>query len=120
MVTGDALCVSNADGQGEAVVVPASNGIDVHQPAWSADGSALYYLRSIEVAGKPPTENWRVPVTGGAPQPIVAGHSAQMPRAAPDGSALFYAWSSTGDLLSLWRLPLAGGPPVRITTGIGE
>jgi Tol biopolymer transport system component len=112
--------VSGADGQGESIVVPASNGVHVHQPAWSADGSSLYYLRSIEIAGKPPTEIWRIPATGGTPQPVVTGHSAQMPRAAPDGRSLLYAWSATGDRLGLWRLPLGGGAHVRVTTGAGE
>jgi Tol biopolymer transport system component len=80
----------------------------------------LYYLRSIEIAGKPPTEIWRVAVTGGASEPVITGHSAQMPRPGPDGRWLFYAWSATGDALNLWRRPLDGGAPERLTTGAGE
>ncbi len=120
LVQGDAIAVARADGTDERVLVPAADGLHLHQPAWSTDGAWVYFTRSVEIANEPPIEIWRVPSGGGATGRVIATEGLAMnPEPLADG-ALVYAGGAAGDLMGL--LVRAPGSPVarRLTLGAGE
>jgi Tol biopolymer transport system component/imidazolonepropionase-like amidohydrolase len=96
----------------------------LRRPGQSPDGAAIVF----ESLG----QLWRQPVAAGKalgePQRITSGARAQdptpereyAPAISPDGgSVAFVSWSDR-DLGSVWRVPLAGGEPTRLTTEPGH
>jgi Tol biopolymer transport system component len=119
-VGGDSIVVARPDGSDERVVVPPS-GVHTHEPAWSADGSWIYFDRGLMVSDEGPTEIWRVPSGGGAVEPVVQALGvAQAPLPTPDGRGLVYAGNQSGDTLNIWWRPIAGGRERRLTYGAGD
>ena len=100
--------------------MPLSGGIHAHWPAWSGDGKAIYFLRSISTQNLEPSEIYRVNVEGGPPEPVVSTtRRAVYPSPARDGTGLLYSANPDSAELALWWMP-TGGHTVRLTTGIGE
>jgi Tol biopolymer transport system component len=119
--SGDAILVARADGADERVLVPAALGIHAHEPAWSADGTAVYFARGPMNNNQPPTEIWRVPSGGGEAERVVVTEGiAESPLPTPDGRGLVYAGDQAGGALNLWWRPLRGGRERRLTRGAGE
>ncbi len=118
---GDAIWIADADGSNARPLVQAEGNLHKHWPSWSADGQYVYFSRSMGAWNAAPTEVFRVAVTGGAPELVVASASrAVFAAATPDGRSLIYAADPVGSELNLWWRPLAGGVSVRLTTGAGE
>jgi eukaryotic-like serine/threonine-protein kinase len=118
---GDAIWIADGDGNNARVLVRAEGNVHVHWPSWSADGHDVYFHRSITAWNAEPTEVYRVAADGGTPERVVASASrAAFAVATPDGRGLIYAANPTKAELNLWWRPLAGGEPVRLTTGVGE
>jgi TolB protein len=118
--SGDSLRVSDVSGEDEREVVPLAGGIHLHWPAWSADGQSIYYVRSVASQNMEPSEIYRVPISGGSPEAVVATtRRAVNPWPAKDGSGLLYSANLTSSELALWWLP-AKGSAVRVTTGAGD
>ncbi len=117
---GDSLWVADATGEHPREVVSLSGGVHVHWPAWSADGRFVYFNYGINTSNLEPTEIFRVPVTGGPPEPVIAtSRRAIFPCPSPDGRGLLYSSNPVGVELSLWWKPF-DGDPVRVTTGVGQ
>ena len=118
---GDALLVARPDGTGERVLVPPSQGLHFHEPAWSHDGAWVYFNRGLMPNNDAPTEIWRVPSGGGAAERVVSTQGvARDPLLTPDGKALVYAGDQSGGALNLWWRPLRGGGERRLTRGAGD
>ncbi len=84
-----------------------ADGYNNSTPAWSRDGSFIYFLSSRSGSG----QIWRVAAAGGAVVPItrLGALALQISRA---GDALFYLEDAPGsNLHTLWRLPLRNGLP---------
>src|SRR5580765_2757523 len=89
---GDSLLVFDVSGEPSRTVVPLVGGIHLHWPAWSADGQSIYYIRSVASQNMEPSEIYRVPISGGSPEAVVATtRRAINPWPAKDGSGLLYS-----------------------------
>ena len=118
---GDALWIADADGSNRRLLVRPEGNVHAHWPSWSADGRYVYFNRSITAWNAEPTEVYRVAVDGGAPERFVGStNRAGYPIATRDARGLIYAANPTKADLNLWWRPVAGGAPVRLTTGVGE
>jgi Tol biopolymer transport system component len=116
---GDALIVSGSDGSHEREILSSSD--HVHAPAWSTDGSFVYFIRSKAPANQEPSEIWRIPAAGGSPERVVASsRRAVFPAPMPGGRGLLYSANPDSAELGLWWLPPSGGTAARITTGVGS
>lgn len=83
----------------------------------SPDGRvAVYVVRAIDREHDTWTSTlWRVPVSGGAPQPLTHGNrSDSMPRFAPDGRYLAFL-SEVDDQSQVYVLPMTGGEAFKVT-----
>lgn len=113
------LTTSTVDG-GDARVLLRSDSVHpfLRNPAWSPDGRQIAVVKgSGGVAG----EIWLLPAGGGTarraieePAPIFS----DSPVFTADGRGIVHA-SNRGGATNIWRLALAGGAPVRLTTGPG-
>jgi Tol biopolymer transport system component len=84
-------------------------------PAWSADGRQI----AIEypVTGRPAV--FVLPSGGGQPRPLVSDKwSNSQPGWSHDGRWLYF-YSDRDATSDLWRIPLAGGSPSRVTRHTG-
>jgi len=79
-------------------------------PAFSPDGRQIAFSRG-DADGA-----WHIWITdaeGGQPRRLTSGAGEVYPRFTPDGSAIVYqGWSAPR---RIWRVPVAGGPPVPLT-----
>jgi Tol biopolymer transport system component len=117
---GDAVVVSDTDGQHERVLVPAGGGLHLHQVAWAPDGTYVYYAQSFD-PNHSVGEIYRVPAAGGTPERVVeTAGLAVHPAPTADGTAVIYAGNHQGEGLNLWWHPLDGSPEHRLTAGAGE
>jgi Tol biopolymer transport system component len=117
---GDALAVSSSDGTGERMLVDRQGGRHVHWSAWSRDGQWIYFIYTYENWHTEPSDIYRVPVRGGAPEPVVqSARRAIYPAPMPGGDLLFAANPRTLEL-GLWWLRAGASAPVLLTNGIGE
>ncbi|MEO5894460.1 MAG: protein kinase, partial [Vicinamibacterales bacterium] len=117
---GDAVAVANTDGSAEKVLVPAAGGLHFHQVAWSRDDRYIYYVRTA-MANHTQGDIYRVPASGGTPEPVVqTPGTAMYPAPTPDGAAIIYAGNRRGEGFNLWWHPLDGSPEQRLTIGTGE
>jgi Tol biopolymer transport system component len=117
---GDAVAIAAADGQNERILVEAAGGLHLHQVAWGHDGRHVYYSRTLE-PNHALGEIYRVPASGGTPEPVVRTQGTAMyPAPTPDGRALIYAGDHDGEGMNIWWRPLDGAPERRLTTGAGD
>ena len=117
---GDSIWVADATGERSTELLPVSGGIHAHWPTWSADGRYVFFHRGVNSSGREPTEVWRVPVSGGPAERVIAtSRRAVFPCPSADGRGLLYSSNPNSVELSLWWKP-TGQDPVRITTGVGE
>ena len=120
-LAGDALFVADADGTNQKEIVKAHDGMHIHWPTWSPDGS-IYFIRKFEttVANQESAEIYRIPSRGGPMESVVStSRRAMFPVPMPKGGGLIYSANPTSAELSLWWRP-ANGEARRLTTGIGE
>ncbi|MEP6994233.1 MAG: LpqB family beta-propeller domain-containing protein [Acidobacteriota bacterium] len=116
---GDGLIVSDATG-GNAKELQSSN-LHIHAPAWSSDGSRIYYLKSAATLNEEPSEIWSVGADGGGAKPVVpTSRRAVYPAPMPGGRGLLYSANPDSAELGLWWLPPSGRGPKRVTVGAGE
>ena len=117
--TKTALTTSALDGS-EARTLMTSDSVYpfLRYPAWSPDGRQIAVVRgSGGVAG----EIWLVAADGGEPRKAIeepASVYSDSPVFTPDGRGIVHT-SNRGGATNIWFLPLAGGDPVRLTTGPG-
>ena len=117
---GDALVVAGADGSSPREVVRPDGGHHVHWPTWSPDGQSIYFVYTFQPFNTEPAEIYRVPVSGGAIEPVVRTiRRAVYPATLPNGDLVFSA-NPDSVALGLWWQSARGGAPQRLTTGLGE
>jgi len=83
-----------------------------NQPAFTADGRALFYTSIREDAQ---ADIWRVPVSGGAPLRVTdTPESEYSATLMPDGLSISVIRVERDSTQRLWRLPLDGGSPALV------
>jgi Tol biopolymer transport system component len=87
--------------------IPTLPGADNLAPSWSRDGRWLYFSSKH---GNDPFQLWKVPRDGGAPVEITREGGIAAVESV-DGNYLYYSKYETS---GIWRLPLKGGPEVRV------
>lgn len=118
---GEALFVAAADGTNRVEIVRGRGGVHAHRPAWSQDGRHLYFVSTTARYDQEPAGIFRVPVAGGAIEPVIqTSRRALDPLPMLDGGLIYAANPTTADLDLWWRPPNESGNPVRLTTGVGE
>jgi Tol biopolymer transport system component len=115
------LVVERGGGARDLAVVPVGGGAvrtlvsgdaTISTPHISPDGTQIVY--SSDRAG---TEDiWVVSTAGGAPRQLVnwPGYE-QSPVWSADGSTIYFVSSKDARLGDVWKVPAAGGEPVRVT-----
>ncbi|MGK5170258.1 S9 family peptidase [Geodermatophilus sp. CPCC 205761] len=92
---------------------------DVHSPRFSPDGSALVCVReTLPTFEEPPDFTLlHVDVAGGAAHDLTAGFDRwpSAPQFSADGTAVYFLADDDGRH-ALFRVPVDGGAPVRLTT----
>ena len=108
-----------ADGALSRAVTHMEDGLFHATPAWSPDGGTIAFVK--EAGGGMTSEIWLVGSAGGLPRQLTRepdGIFSRLPCFTPDGSEIIYS-SNRGGTINLWRMPAAGGEPVRLTSGAG-
>jgi Tol biopolymer transport system component len=117
---GDALMAADSDGSNPKEILKSRGGLHTHWPAWSSDGKFVYFIYGI-LGTNEPAEIFRVPATGGEPEPVVrTSRRAVFPVPMPDGRGLIYAANVDSSDLGLWWRPFGRGEPRRLTVGVGS
>lgn len=91
---------------GEPQLVPTVPGADNLAPSWSRDGKWIYFASK---KGDAPFEIWKVPFKGGTPVQITKDGGIGAVESS-DG----YLYYSKYETQGVWKMPLSGGPEVRI------
>lgn len=92
------LVVADVDGGHRRVVARGVDG----QPAWSADGSTLFYKRGRREAYRAETL-WARPVRGGEPRRLASGvHWDSRVLASPDGAHVLFRHGEPASERGLW------------------
>jgi serine/threonine protein kinase len=112
---------SNGEGEFDVYVIPAAGGqprrltshpaIDI-APKFSRDGQWLYFssMRTGEY------RVWKMPAAGGEATQVSPNQGSGGAVESFDGRSLYYHTPAV--VSPLWRLPLAGGAPVKVLDGI--
>jgi len=109
-----------------AVTRLTDDGFDHASPAWSAAGDAVFALReqsldqilAAKQAAGSPTDLYRFPIAGGAPQNLTADWDfiPGTPHASADGQFVYFSAGLAGTT-HLYRVARAGGPVEQVTSG---
>ena len=109
--------VSNRDGSHAKQVTNFAGGGRVGSPSWSADGNRIAF-DAIQTA----TSNWNLHIVaadGGPAKALTAdAFNNVRPSWSMDGRWIYFGSDRTGDW-QIWKVPSAGGQPVKITHGGG-
>ncbi len=92
-------------------------GLNPGWPRWSPDGEAIaFHSNGVDGQG----DIYIVPAEGGAPRNLtsLAGNDA-MVTFSRDGRSIYFQSTRAGGL-SIFKMPLAGGPAVQVTPGQGQ
>lgn len=97
---------------GGASRVVLAGGGTVSQPRWSPDGSKISFLS--DRGGT--SDVWVVDAAGGAPRQLVDWPSSEYSaRWSRDGSAVYFISDRDARVGDVWKAPIAGGAPTRVT-----
>jgi dipeptidyl aminopeptidase/acylaminoacyl peptidase len=109
--TVDGLMVMNADGTGQAALIPSADGLHIADPAWSPDGSRIAFVRLLQPFFQ--TDIWLINPDGTGLTQVTATDSIfeTYPTWSPDGSII--AFSRGGDI---WKRHLGTGVETKLTT----
>lgn len=87
------------------------------RPRWSPDGHSI----AFEFHPKERGEIYLVDVPGGTPRlrPTIPGADNLSPSWSRDGKWLYFASKSGDEPFQLWKMPVQGGAPVKLTNNSG-
>jgi eukaryotic-like serine/threonine-protein kinase len=113
------LVTSGLDGTNARVLVRSDSSYPfLRHPAWSPDGRQIAFVKGTGgVAG----EIWIIPAEGGLARRAIEETGSiysEFPTFTADGGGIVHS-SNRGGATNIWLWPLAGGAPVRLTTGPG-
>jgi eukaryotic-like serine/threonine-protein kinase len=98
-------------GRATALTTAADGRWGHHHPSWSPNGGTIAYRAQNSI--------WTVPASGGkASQLIGDGFRYHHPVWSADGHSIYVSSDREG-AFAIWRLPIEGGRPVRVTVGTG-
>jgi serine/threonine protein kinase len=107
------IWVANADGAGQNQLT--SMRAFSHSPKWSPDGSRIAFSSLVD--GN--RDVYTIDASGGNLKRVMNNSSEEgRPNWSRDGKFLYFY--STRENQDIWKMPVAGGPAVRITTGGGH
>jgi len=119
-------------GRSTSILIVEANGRSSHQvtrpedayfhsePEWSPDGRTIAFVK--DPGGGSSSEIWLAGADGAAPRQLTFepdGVYSTEPAWWPDGRFIVYA-SNRGGTRNIWRIPIDGGEPVRLTAGAGD
>jgi dipeptidyl aminopeptidase/acylaminoacyl peptidase len=107
----DVLVIPAAGGNSTIVTRDMANG---GFPSFSRDGKWIYFTVVQRDTREP--RIWKRPVSGGAAVQVTP-NAGTLAIESPDGGDLYYL-EAVERPSALWRLPLAGGPPVKLVDGV--
>jgi Tol biopolymer transport system component len=115
------ILLSNADGSDPVRLSSLSSRSMPHMgdawPTFSPDGKSIAVFLGEEGRYG---DYWIVPTEGGTSRQLTTDFEEGGPPAwTPDGASLVFPSGRRGSL-NLWRVSIAGGPPVPLTTGAGD
>jgi len=111
MVSPSQLFVINANGTGEAQLIPGL--FDDSTPAWSPDGTRIAFARATAPGGN--ADIWTTPANGGSPTPLTTDLTHETnPDWSPDGSRIVF---QRGDTIVVMSASGAGQTPLPVPTG---
>jgi Tol biopolymer transport system component/serine/threonine protein kinase len=88
------------------------------QPHWSPDGRRVAF--GAEAPGQVRPDIWVVDASGGTPRQLTSDPSYDTVLAwSADGKSVYFRSDRSGNGWEVWRVPVDGGVPTRITTGGG-
>jgi Tol biopolymer transport system component/DNA-binding winged helix-turn-helix (wHTH) protein len=102
------IWIMQMDGTGAKQLT--ADGVEHFDPAVSPNGRSIVW--SSSAAGR--RNIWRMNLDGSNPEQVTSGNNEWNPEYTPDGKWLVYATM----IHSLWKIPAAGGTPVRLTNGL--
>ncbi len=88
-------------------------------PSWSPDGATVAFVK--DAGGGSSSELWLVGAQGGEARQLTSepdGIYSTEPAWWPDSTSIVYA-SNRGGTRNIWRIPVGGGEPERLTAGAG-
>jgi Tol biopolymer transport system component len=85
--------------------IDPSISLDGHDVVWGSNRTGIFNI-------------WRMEIDGSNPKQLTYNGGEWFPQISPDGKWLVYRAFSPGLANSLWKMPLEGGTPVRLTDDI--
>jgi len=118
---GKIIFASDASGSAD-IYETAANGSQVRQltsdmkrnyaPAVSRDNRFIVFHSNRSGV----FQVWRMDRDGSNPQQLTFGEKeSHWPQFSPDGRFVYYQHAESGDTTSLWRVPVAGGTPAKVS-----
>jgi Tol biopolymer transport system component len=115
--------VERGGGVEELMVMPLAGGVSrtlvagagtVTNPRWSPDGSMILFISDRGGTTAP----WVVDAAGGSPRQLVnwPGSIANSATWNSDGTAVYFGSNRDAAFSNVWKVPVAGGEPTRLTT----
>jgi TolB protein len=112
----DFAVVPVTGGEPRVILANAGGGTTygVAQPRWSTHGPALVYVSNRGGSD----DIWVVDTAGGAPRQLTDWPGRESdPRWSVDGQSILFVADHDAKWGDVWRVPLAGGEPTRVTNG---
>lgn len=116
-----AIVVNRGGGARELGIVPVAGGavrtlvsgdFEINRPLFSPDGQSLVYMSDRSGT----YDVWVVDAGGGAPRPLTTWPGTEdSPVWSADGTEVLFRADRESRLGDVWRVPRAGGTPVRVT-----